>query len=48
MIVELRDRALATSATTRHYRRDAGGRILSHIFDPCAPAGGGGMGERCR
>ncbi len=33
-IVELRDRALATSGDYRNYRRDAAGRVVSHIFDP--------------
>lgn len=33
-IVELRDRALATSGDYRNYRRDEAGRVVSHIFDP--------------
>ncbi len=33
-IVELRDRALATSGDYRHYRRDGAGHVVSHIFDP--------------
>ena len=33
-IVELRNRALATSGDYRNYRRDASGHVVSHIFDP--------------
>ena len=33
-IVELRDRALATSGDYRNYRRDEAGHVVSHIFDP--------------
>jgi thiamine biosynthesis lipoprotein len=33
-IVELRDRALATSGDYRNYRRDPAGHVVSHIFDP--------------
>lgn len=33
-VVELSDRALATSGDYRNYFRDAAGRVYAHIFDP--------------